>query len=921
MSTVRELFDELIDLPAEARQARLRSADLPAAERERLHAMLQDAGRRRTLLDVPLAAAIERLRDDDTQLLHRMVGTRIGAFRLLELVGEGGSSVVFRAERPAGLGAQVVALKLLQHGLCSPEAQRRFMREQAILARLTHPDIARLIEAGVSEAGIPYIAMEYVDGAPLDAAANHARLDLRARLQMFVRLCRAVAAAHAALVVHCDLKPANVIVDAQGGLKVLDFGIANLVGAVETEAGREQAMTPEYAAPEQRRGEPPTVAVDVYALGMMLGELLTGHRCASGSETLSRTLLRDADGETGAGLPPRPLLARRLAGDLDAIHARATVADPAARYRSAEALARDIERHLDGFPVQARPASRWRSVGRFVERHRVAVGCGVLLGLAVVASTVIALQQARVARQEAETARRALARAETWRGYLFDAFAEAIPGKPGSGPATVIDAVERALSGLADRQDGDVRVALELQAHLAEVLSAQGAHARAETVLDDARRRALADLEPGDLLVLEIEHIAAENIAKDGRWEDGRRALDDLIARIPAEATALRVDALTTSAWLAGVAREPGRGPDEARSALALARQLGDSYRTQQALRALGTLLIAKRQADEAIAVYQDLLAQQRARYGEVHSRVAAEETALSRAYRLAGDLDEAERHARRAIEIDREVYPGDHWHKALHLNALAMVQSEKRAFDETLQTLDEILRINRATLPATHPNQIGTYKSQAAMRGHLGRWDEAVEWSQRAMQGHRANDSEAGWDGLRAAALHGYVLAMSGDRRAGEAAIDRALSLARDDSDPNAVAELLVARARIGLDAGDLDAAAGPIDALQRLKLEPLWRHRASLLRAEAGVARGQNRDALDILRALRAQLAAESGPDAAESTHVALLIATVVQREPALAQPGEDAPALAAEAMHALRYPPPHLTRLARALGLAPD
>jgi len=276
--SLREAFDELADLPPQQRTERLRAMPLTDQERRRLESMLAETALQNELLDVPVFDVVENLQNE-AGALERLIGTRIGPFTLVELIGEGGSAAVFRASRPAGSGEQLVALKLLRAGRFSSDGERRFRREQAILAQLTHPHVARLIEGGVDASGVSYIAMELVEGEPVTVAVAARGLDLKARLGLFMDLCGAIDAAHASLIVHCDLKPSNVLLDRNGTLKVLDFGVARLIDAShDGDMTRTIALTPEYAAPEQYVVGPPKVSVDIYALGVLLGELLTGQR-------------------------------------------------------------------------------------------------------------------------------------------------------------------------------------------------------------------------------------------------------------------------------------------------------------------------------------------------------------------------------------------------------------------------------------------------------------------------------------------------------------------------------------------------------------------------------------------------------------------------------------------------------------------
>ncbi|HET7780125.1 MAG TPA: serine/threonine-protein kinase, partial [Rudaea sp.] len=386
-----ELLDALLLLDSEAR---LQWLDVHCG----------DAGMRAAALEI-LAAAEKpglvdrvraRLAADDGEVADRCIGD----YRLLRKLGAGGMATVYLAERDLGDATQCVALKLMRNGLYDSTQQALFRREQKILASLEHPGIARLIDAGLTEADVPYLVMEFVDGVAFDRYCEQRALALDARLKLFLRVCDAVAYAHRNLIVHRDLKPSNILVTSEGVLKLLDFGIAKFLDesadATRTELRR---MTPGYAAPEQSGDGPITTATDVYALGVILHELLTGSRPARRSDG---TLMRPSN----ALEPSRGRERRLLRGDLDSIALRALHVDPDKRYANARELAADIERHLDGRPVQARP-DRWsyRSM-RVLQRNRIAASAAAAIALVLVAATVVSLRQAQLARMEAERALR-----------------------------------------------------------------------------------------------------------------------------------------------------------------------------------------------------------------------------------------------------------------------------------------------------------------------------------------------------------------------------------------------------------------------------------------------------------------------------------------------------------------------------------
>ncbi len=423
------------------------AAALPPGERA---AFLGAACRTDDEPDDALRQSLEAMlaQDDAGDVLASLAGPpapppeRVGPWRLVERVGEGGMGEVWRAERADGAYDQTAAVKLVRPGLAT-DLLARFRAERQVLARLDHPAIARLLDGGTASDGRPYLALEYVDGEPITDYADRRRLGVDARLALFAQVCEAVAAAHRQLVVHRDLKPSNVLVTDDGQVKLLDFGIAKLLDpdpefTVAVTAAERRVMTPEYAAPEQVRGEPATTATDVYGLGVLLYELLTGARpyrlesrirraveraILEAEPTQPSTAVTDADAARARSTEPAKLC-RRLRGDLDQIVLRALRKEPERRYDGAAAFAADLARHRDGLPVEARPESAVYRAGRFVRRHRVGVIAAAAVALAVVVGAGLALWQAAEAdRQRAAASREAAASAQV-ATFMTDLFRE-----------------------------------------------------------------------------------------------------------------------------------------------------------------------------------------------------------------------------------------------------------------------------------------------------------------------------------------------------------------------------------------------------------------------------------------------------------------------------------------------------------------
>ncbi len=430
------LLDTLLDLEPPARQAllaELRADDPALADELAVLLAASDSAAQSHFLEGS-ATPSPTLADPVAPL----AGQRLGAYVLEAPIGQGGTGTVWRARRADGRFDGAVAFKLLHPALVGRSGALRFEREGRVLARLAHPNIARLLDAGVTPAGQPYLVLELVDGQRIDRHCDDARLDVAARVALFRVVLDAVAQAHRHLVVHRDIKPGNILVDGQGQVKLLDFGIAKLLQAEGGEADeltREgmRAMTPDYAAPEQLRGEPVSTATDVYALGILLFQLLTGHHPtarpqASPAEAMRATLDTDPGRLSTVVTAAMPVelseriaqargtsparLGRQLAGDLETIVARALRKLPAERYPSVDAFSEDLRRWAAGEPVLARPDTLTYRATRFVGRHRGAVAAAALTLCAIVAGLVGTITQARRAEQASERATREAATAK-----------------------------------------------------------------------------------------------------------------------------------------------------------------------------------------------------------------------------------------------------------------------------------------------------------------------------------------------------------------------------------------------------------------------------------------------------------------------------------------------------------------------------
>ncbi len=481
---VEELFHQAMALPPEQRRQFL-ALQCPNEPRI-LDAVLQllnvspEADRRFEQPIDPPAFLLDP--KSPSPSVSSLQGSLLGPWRLLKPLATGGMGAVWIAERADGQFTMAAAVKLLRQGFDTDEARRRFMAERQILASLQHPSIARLLDGGISRDGMPYLVMELIDGRPLNSHCAALQLDVNARIALVRKVCEAVRFAHSRLVVHRDLKPQNILVTAKGEVKLLDFGIAKLLdqaSASDQTSATGVMLTPRYASPEQVLGLPVTVQSDVYSLGVILYELLTGLSPYSSTQHTAAEWMHTINNEE---CPPpsrkvtNPSLARALAGDLDSIAQKALEKNPADRYRSVEELDSDLARYLSGQPVTARPQTLAYRARKFVRRHALPVAASVSALLLLLTAFAITLYQYRVASSERETAQRRFTQArELARLSLFDLYdvVQQIPGSTAAQRLLVSKTLEH-YKRLAGQSQGDPELLAEVASGYSRLGDLQG---------------------------------------------------------------------------------------------------------------------------------------------------------------------------------------------------------------------------------------------------------------------------------------------------------------------------------------------------------------------------------------------------------------------------------------------------------------
>ena len=814
------LFETLLDLEPGAWEEALDRASPDPSLRRSVLRLLQATGEPHDTDPIlPAQAAADAL----DALAERQLPAAIGPFRPLRELGAGGMGTVYLAERTEGDFRHQVAVKVLRRGLDTDDLLARFRAERRILAGLRHPNVAHLVDGGSTSDGRPWLAMEYVEGVPLDAYCASAKLGEQARVRLVREVAAAVREVHRSLVVHRDIKPSNVLVTPEGLPKLLDFGIAKLVAAGD-EAGDDASdaaddasgrtrhghrmLTPQYAAPEQRAGLPVTTATDVYQLGLLLQAVLAG----KGTED-----------------PEAP----GVHGDLRRVVAMATHEDPLRRYRDAGALVEELDRWLSGRPIVARPDTLVYRTTRFLQRHRwVAPAAAVVVlllggwGWSLVTGAEALREERDRAQDSALRAQLEQGRAESATAFLVELFRSADPAGGERGDTlSARTLLTRGAERIREGEGVDPAVGAPLLAALSEVASALGMIAESNTWFDNGMALAAEAHGSSSAEVASLFHARTHHLNRqrdfDRAAETGRKALeirralpgfsrDTLASNLVALSLALaemgEVEAAREAAREAVLLHEGGSPVSSAVQGTVGGTAAGTTGGTQASaghILALGQLAyVARRAGDdaEAEAQYRRLLELQLGETSAYRTARAATLNNLAQLLRTGGRLDEAEAPMRESLEILRsELGPADRT-LSVSFNNLASLLAELGRLDEAVALAREHLDHMRRTLPGDHWRVGSAHSVVATLRERQGLWAEAE--AERAEE-LRINTVALGWDHswtTRARIRHAAALAELGRFDEAAAALQAAFaSIPRIDDVPDTSA--LEAEARAAAD------------------------------------------------------------------------------------------------------------------------
>lgn len=720
---IRGLFEELVDLSPAEREGRLTGVsdtDLAARVRRLLEADSEAGG----FLETPAVAMAGGLFDEG-----EAAPERIGPYRILRRLGRGGMGEVLLAERADGLFDQRVAIKLLRRGMATVDVLARFVRERRILARLEHPHIARLLDGGATEDGRPYFVMELVEGEPITAYCRSRNLSVSERLRLLLDACDAVAAAHRSLVVHRDLKPSNVLVTGDGNVKLLDFGIAKVLGGDDTgESDAEtrtdlRLLTPAYAAPEQILGEPVTAATDVWALGALAYELLTGtlpqkregrSPSALAAAAASDSVERPSQRVESAPLERLPVaqpteadrrrFERQLRGDLDNVLLTALRREPERRYGSVTALAGDFRRHREGRPVKARPDTLSYRAGKFVRRNRVGVAAATLVVASLVGGLVATERQRNRAQANARVAAAAARRADAVKEFLIGLFEIADPEQSGGAlPASAL------LDQAGKRLDTELSSEPEIQADLLEAVARIDRGIGRLDQAEELARRSLAVRQKAlpsgdDAIGRSLATLGAITMDR-GKLDEAEKQLTEALKTVEARsgpkslaAARVRSDYAQVLFWKGDVATAEKL---EDNVYQAYRTELGDdAVQTAIHLRNRGILLEEIDRLDEAEADSRASQAVLEKRLGPEHPNLGQSYLNLAVLLDRRGKAEEAESWFLRSLAVRRKALGPDHRVVGQTLQLLALFYLNQARLEESETNYRQALALFRAIEP-----------------------------------------------------------------------------------------------------------------------------------------------------------------------------------------------------------------------------
>ena len=786
---VKQHYAELLELSEEAQQDYISALKIEHPEiAELLESLLKEEDEE-AMLDQP---AVSKIKESNPPSEHDLIGTQIGKYKLNFLIGVGGMGRVYLADRTDLEAHQQVAIKLIFSGFLSDVYEKRFDRERKILSRLNHPHITRIYDGGIAESGSPYIVMEYVEGLPVIEYADEHKLSLEARLELFLDICSAVAYAHQNFIMHRDLKPGNILVTHHGIVKVIDFGIAKIL---EDDAAEDELtvmgyipLTPAYASPEQLKGEPLTMASDIYSLGVILYELITGVKPFPGSTKSSLALTQRLNHTSP---PPRPssrvvpnisedakAWQKKVRGDLDNIVLKALKESPEERYNSVEQFAEDIRRYNNNYPVLAQPDSIGYRFRKYALRNKSLVTLGVVLALILIGGIAATLWQARVAQIERNQAQREAAKAKQITEFITNLFEYSDPNKTKGDVITSENLLDLGSERLKEL-DGQPAIQAEMYRVIGELYQKQNLYNQADTLLHKALELFEGVYGPQHFevakttLLLSALHSFMRNTESSIKYAEKAAAFfsqrkneyrleyvkainyigrgKNQMADYQGGLQILEEAAQFMETWQQATQPESVIKASVYNDLAVSHRDLGDAEKARSFLfKALSQIMEAQGETDQNVSSMYGNIARNyfnASQYdsAEYFSLKALEveniihkgkpsysaqytHTDLAKVYLNLNDYDAAFRHAKKSLEMARALYGEMHMNTSLGLGAIADVYIARNMNDSAEIYLEASMHAAETFFNGKHPWLAWDYWDKAKRYHQMGNLSKAIE-------------------------------------------------------------------------------------------------------------------------------------------------------------------------------------------------
>jgi len=761
------------------------------------------------------------------------VPRKVGRYKLLKPIGRGGMGNVYLAERVDGLFERKTAIKFVRTELNNREVKKRFNREKKIQASLDHPSIARLYDASTDEHGVPFLVMEYVDGHPITTYSNENQLSVKQRVELFISVCQAVQYAHQNLIIHRDLKPSNIMVNPEGECKLLDFGIAKLLDQSgdlpELTRSGQQYFSMKYAAPEQIQNRPVNTLTDVYSLGVLLYQLLTGSLPYTITEQTTygefeRKICDEPVPKPSSIIRKSKDLYKQLQGDMDNIILKALEKSPDRRYRSAEALADDLKRYLHNLPVSARPVGVVYRSRKFIQRNKKISSFAAVLLILILSGlyyhTTEISEERDIAEIQRDLAELEAAKTARVSEFVVSLFEQSDPYSSSGKELTVGNILAQGRDRIETLDEAPL-VQAEMYMVLARVYRSLAEHETAHNLSGQALTLLENQALPDSVSLASAWTMRAYTLSSLGRYgeaEEAHRQALELTSPENKPVMAERLNNLGLAVFSLG---RLGESQELLEEALNLRRaELSESAELAASLNNLALVLAAQDKRKEAEPLYRAALEMRQSVLGNEHPTTTYSMTNLATLLDQMNHLEEAEAGYREALRLRRNIFGDEHPAVASVLYQIGWLQSRRGQLDQARVHLEEALEIRSRVLGADHPSTAVILNAVAVVATNMGEVDQAEQWLRRALSIYRSVFGDSHHDIALVIGNLGKTMQVKGNFNEAERLLLQALEMNRRElgMEHRHVADNLRSLAELELAEGNTKQAADYVASARKI-------------------------------------------------------------------------------------------------------